>query len=168
MNNHKKVISLIILSLFTIFLIYNFTFAKFTSDISGKSSSQIANPIIELIGSNKIVGKDYDDTARQIEYNFLVNNFDSKENINQVNLKYIIKIANDNLGFPISYKLYSSDNEEISLNGSNTTDFIMLNKDVKETHNYKLIINYADKGNGINIINKLNNLDITLSAQQVM
>ena len=168
MNNHKKVILLIILSLFTIFLIYNFTFAKFTSDISGKSSSQIANPVIELIGSNKIVGKDYDDTARQIEYNFSVNNFDSKENINQVNLKYIIKITNDNLDFPISYKLYNSDNEEISLNGSNTTDFIMLNKDVKETHKYKLIINYADKGNGINIINKLNNLDITLSAQQVM
>ena len=155
MNNHKKIILLIILSLFTIFLIYNFTFSKYATDISGKSSSQIANPVIELVGSNKIVGKDYDDTARQIEYNFSVNNFDSKENINQVNLKYIIKITNDNLDFPISYKLYSSDNEEISLNGSNTTDFIMLDKDVKETHNYKLIIKYADKGNGINIINKL-------------
>lgn len=167
MKNRKKTIVLIILSLFTIYLIYNFTFAKFITDIPGTASSQIATPIIELVGSNKIVGTDYDDTAQQIEYNFSVNNFDSNGNMNQVNLKYIIKITNDNPEFPISYKLYDKDNKEIILN-NNTTNLILLDKDIQITHYYKLIIKYDDKGNGINIINKLNNLDITLSAEQVM
>ena len=167
MKRNKRNIILIILSLFTVFLIYNFTFAKFHSNISGSANAQIATPIIELVGSNKIVGIDYDDTANQIEYNFAVNNFDNLENVNQVDLNYILQIKNDNSDFPISYKLYDVNNNEIILE-NNTTESIRLGKDIKTTHHYKLIIRYADKGNGINIINKLNNLDITLSANQVM
>ncbi|MEG2235154.1 MAG: hypothetical protein RR144_01750 [Clostridia bacterium] len=167
MKIHKKTIILIILSLIAVCLLYNFTCAKFITNISGKSNGKIATPIIELIGSDKIVGKDYDDTARKIEYNFSVNNFDSEGNINQINLNYILKIKNDNLDFPITYNLYDGNNKEIFLN-NNATNLIGLDKDIKITHHYKLIIRYADKGNGINIVNKLNNLDITLSASQIM
>ncbi len=166
MKNRKSIILIVLLSLFTVFLIYNFTFSKFASEISGKGNAEIATPIIDLVGSNKIVGIDYDDTAKEIEYNFSVNNFDSIGNINQVKLEYIIQIKNDNLDFPIEYQLYDSDNKKIILN-NNTTNLIFLDKDIKTSHKYKLIIRYANKGNGINIINKLNNLDITISAEQV-
>lgn len=165
MKKNKKNIILIILSLFTVCLIYNFTFAKFTTNVETKANSQIATPIIELVGNKKVIGKDYDDTSNQIEYNFTVNNFDGKGNINQVNLNYILKIKNDNSDFPISYTLYDDNNKEVFLK-NNETNLIALDKDIKITHHYKLIIRYADKGNGINIINKLNNLDITLSANQ--
>lgn len=167
MKTYKINIILIILCLVIVCLIYNFTCAKFITDISGKSNSQIATPVIELVGSNKIVGKDYDDTANQIEYDFSVNNFDSAGNISQINLNYILEIKNDNLDFPITYNLYDDNNKEISLR-NNATNLIGLDKDVKITHQYKLIIRYADKGKGINIINKLNNIDLTLSANQVM
>lgn len=166
MKNRKNIIVIILVLLFTVFLIYNFTFSKFASDISGKGNGEIATPIIDLVGSNKIVGIDYDDTAKEIEYNFSVNNFDNIGNVNQVNLEYLIQIKNDNLEFPIEYQLYDGSNQKIKLN-NNITNLIFLDKDVKTSHKYKLIIKYANKGNGINIINKLNNLDITISAEQV-
>lgn len=166
MKNHKNIIVVILLLLFTVFLIYSFTFSKFASDISGKGNAEIATPIIDLVGSNKIVGKNYDDTAKEIEYNFSVNNFDSIGNINQVDLEYLIQIKNDNLEFPTEYQLYDGSNQKIELN-NNITNLIFLDKDLKTSHKYKLIIKYANKGNGINIINKLNNLDITISAEQV-
>lgn len=138
--NKEKVV--IIISLIIIMLnLITLPKKKYSYDSYG--NSQIAKGIITL-EQDEIIEKMVDETLFPLEYNFTVNNFDDKDNINEVDFDYKIRIESSVQNFPVKYKLIDVDNgKEMHLN-NDETPILTLEKMKKESRHFKLYVQWND------------------------
>ena len=137
----KKVIKIIlsvivlIIILFLLFL-YKETFASFICKITGKSTTQVAEPIFIVETSEK---KILSDDNTEIDYYFSIKNYDTNNKKSEVDLKYIIEIS-PKLDNSLILTLYKDD-KIVQLNDQKT-DYIMLEQSSNQKHTYRLHVKY--------------------------
>ena len=103
------------------------------------STTGIAKPILEVENNPEIT---ITSTNKESTYDFKVKNYNTNEEVTQVDLLYTIEILTKT-DESITFKLYKND-EEILLEDNKSQEFL-LSKDEKQEDNYKLKILY-DKG----------------------
>ncbi len=99
----------------------------------------MAKPILEVENNPEIT---ITSINKESTYDFKVKNYNTNEEISQVDLLYTIEILTKT-DESITFKLYKND-EEVKLEDNKSEEFL-LSKDEKQEDNYKLKILY-DKG----------------------
>ena len=127
---------LVILIILILLFMYRNSFASFITKISGKSTTEISEPIFIMENTSKKV---LNDENTEIDYYFTVKNYNNEGKKTQNDLKYMIEIT-PNLDKSIILTLYK-DNEVINLNNQKT-DYIEMKHDSNEIHTYRLHIKY--------------------------
>ena len=139
------VLLLIILALF----MFRNSFSSFISKITGKSTTEVANPIFVMENTEKKV---LNDENTELNYYFSIKNYNDNGERSQTDLKYIIEIL-PTLDSSIVLTLYK-DNQIISLKNQKT-DYIVIEQDSNITHNYRLNVKYdREKTNSTTDINE--------------
>lgn len=149
----------IIISCLSIICINNILYSKYLLKVETVGKASIAKSIV-ILEDNETINKKVDRTSFPIEYYFAINNYDNKNNINEVDFYYTITIENSNDNFPINYILYDCDNNrEIKLD-NNTSEILKINKNIKTSRKFKVILNWKDinkeLSNNTEIILKVN------------
>ncbi len=163
-RKNKKLAKLLFLIyiLFMLSIILTNGFAKFRTAYASKSTAQIARPIINVVTDTLTIEDLHNE---EYEWNFIVNNYNSVDEINQVELSYKIKIDMKEL-VNVEYKLYKIDEEtktELQLvDGTTEQEFELPYESMKEDK-YCLIIKTAD---GISTESIQSNIIINVSATQ--
>lgn len=148
------IVSLIIILVpITVFAMY-----KDTSTVS--VSAKIAEPIFIVESMNeKEECYFYDDSIKEFCFNI-------KNNVNQrnseVDFSYKILIEFSNSNFPIKCQLFNSKNEEL-LNGNNSTDYILVEKDKPYNEEYRLVVSWKDGEN----LSEKTDINIEVVASQM-
>lgn len=125
--------------------------------------SEIAEPIIKFENMQEtIIINDFNKNIGEKEYFFKIKNYEiSEENekrISEVSFNYFIEIKNKNNNFPVKYKLYDYNKEEMILTNNKTNKFnIEKNKEYEKI--YKLVVSWDENRN---ISNLENNTDIEI------
>lgn len=136
----KKIIIIIsfIVLLFNIIL-----FPKKRISFNSQVDTQIAKAII-VLEKDETIDKEANKDDFPIEYFFEIKNFDNNNNINEIDLKYKIKIESSKKNFPIKYKLVDLDNNiDIQLI-DNESELMLLEKNQKEIRHFKLFVDWND------------------------
>ena len=106
----------------------------------------MAKPILEVENNPEIT---ITSTNKESTYDFKVKNYNTNEEISQVDLLYTIEILTKT-DESITFKLYKND-EEVKLEDNKSEEFL-LSKDKKQEDNYKLKILYnKEKAQGRDI-----------------
>ncbi len=121
---------------------------------------EIAKPILEVEKDSEIVITEDNKTG---EYTFKVKNYNTAEEISQVDLQYYIEILGEDIDQSVTYELYK-ENEKMELEGNKTTE-VKLNKDTKEEHHYKFKVKYNSEKNTVGDIIK--NIQIKVHSEQL-
>ena len=148
----KKAIFIIILQVMFVSLV-SISYAKYTSSFNGKLGFSVAKPISRVEINNDIYISNYE----QRPTTFSVCNFDAKGNISEVKMNYRIIITVTQANAPLKYRvyrIYNNSQEEVSINNSNGTitqmNSVQMKAGMKETHNYKLEIEF-DKSSAVEL-----------------
>lgn len=141
-KNNKKVILLILLLLVILLgILVGVSLAKYNSKVENNVFAQIAKPILEVKREQSLL---LTALAPKASYVFEVRNYKEDE-LNQVEMEYYIEILS-NTDEAINFCLYQGE-KQIPLK-ENKTEKIILTKEEKQTHKYRLEITYdRTKGN---------------------
>lgn len=134
-RNSKKIGIFILLLLLLFISLIGITFARYQANIKGKAMATIANPVFEVRKEESLL---LTAVAPKASYVFEVRNYDEKD-INEVDMEYYIEII-ANTDKSILFELYQGNNK-IPLE-NNKTQKIILKKENKEDHKYRLDIIY--------------------------
>ena len=137
-RKREVVLLLIIVMVITLF-ISGYSMGKGVSETKVNANTEIAKPILEVENNPEIT---ITSTNKESTYDFKVKNYNTNEEISQVDLLYTIEILTKT-DESITFKLYKND-EEVKLEDNKSEEFL-LSKDEKQEDNYKLKILY-DKG----------------------
>lgn len=134
---------IIFVMVLTMLVLIRFSVSKYKTMITGNGNGVIAEPII-VLEKDSVINTEYNKKTGTLEYFFNIKNYNS-EKVNDVECFYNIEIIQDNMNFPIEYKLVDiSNNKVISLTNNKTIDFLM-GSSIKEEDKYKLEITWLDK-----------------------
>lgn len=146
----KKVILLIFIIPLILGLLVHYTISIYFSQINGNVNFSVAEPICRAIITDNICVSNFE----QKPLYFSVCNFDEKGNITAIGMQYNITIKTAQLNAPLKYKLYkindngNEENIEINVSKGNVeTVSSMIIGTKKETHNYKLEVEYDNNSN---------------------
>lgn len=159
-NTIKILIIILALLILLIFLLsYKNTFSSFFSRITGKSNTEVAEPIFLMENSEKKV---LNDENTEIDYYFTIKNFNANNKRSETDLKYNIEIT-PKVDSSIILTLYK-DNQIIVLNNQKTA-LIEMKQSSNVTHSYRLNVKYdREKTNATTDIKE--NIFIKASASQ--
>ena len=157
-NLNKKVLSVFFLIIIFV-LIAGFSFAKFVNQTIIKASGQIANPILEIENGTIV---DINNQNQSVTCNFKIKNYNTKNEITNTDLKYYIEIL-PKVKNSISIELLQN-GKLISLNNGKT-DYIKMQKNIKQTDEYKVNIKYDSSNTSYQDISQ--KLKIKVHAEQV-
>lgn len=132
----REAIVLLIIVMVASLFVSGYSMGKGISETKINSSTQIAKPILEVENNPEIT---ITSSNQKSTYDFKVKNYNSNEEITQIDLFYTIEIltkTNESLDF----KLFK-DEKEIPLE-NNKSQEILLSKNGKQEDNYKLEILY--------------------------
>ncbi len=127
------------------------------------TQARIAKPILEVISSPNI---EITDISNEGEYNFSIRNYDEKNNITEVDLKYIITIKDTidkNLKDTVKFELYKN-GKRVELNNQSSKIMEMKNSK-KQEDKYKLKVKY-DKNESTVMGDILDNVQIQVHSEQ--
>lgn len=157
MKKINKKRTFIIILIITIFLLSGYSFAKIIDQTIIKTNAEIAKPIFILedspimdITTNQNIGT----------YSFKIKNYDNKDRLTDVKLKYFIEIF-PKLDKCVTLKIFEN-NEELQLENQKT-DYISLSKDQKEEKEYKIEIKYDEK---LVLTDILENIKLKVHSEQ--
>lgn len=161
-NQNKKqeliIIFTIIISAITFFS--GISIGKVIYNTNIKNNTEIAKPILEVEkGSEIIITED----NKKGEYIFTVKNYNSQEEVSQVDLTYYIEILEDKFDDCIQYQLYK-DNEQIEIK-ENKTQKMTFHRNLKEEQKYTLKVTYDDSKNTMEDIMK--DIQIKVHSEQL-
>lgn len=130
-------------------------FAKQKTTVKGNNETEIAYPILEL---EKISQNDLKITeeTKDLDYYFKVKNYDSSNNISQIQQKYIIelKTKNESSLEHIKYSLFLCNEDKTSENilniENNQTEEITIDGNVKSEYYFKIHIDSVEHNCNIN------------------
>lgn len=159
-NTIKILIIILALLILLIFLLsYKNTFSSFFSKITGKSNTEVAEPIFLMENSEKKV---LNDNNTEIDYYFTIKNFNADNKRSETDLTYTIEIT-PKVNSSIILTLYR-DNQIITLNNQKTA-LIEMKQNSNTTHSYRLNVKYdREKTNATTDIKE--NIFIKASASQ--
>ena len=141
---YKRRAKLIIILLFIIMMVLiGYSVSKYKLLITENGTGIIAEPIIVFEKDDKI-NTEFNKKLGILEYNFKIKNY-NEEKVNEVDFLYNIEILENNLDFPVEYKLINlTTNEEIEIIDNKTKEFF-IGKAEKEEDIYKLEVKWLDK-----------------------
>lgn len=159
-NTIKILIIILALLILLIFLLsYKNTFSSFFSKITGKSNTEVAEPIFLMENSEKKV---LNDNNTEIDYYFTIKNFNADNKRSETDLTYTIEIT-PKVNSSIILTLYR-DNQIITLKNQKTA-LIEMKQNSNTTHSYRLNVKYdREKTNATTDIKE--NIFIKASASQ--
>ena len=128
------IILVIVLLLLWVFFIRGKSFARYKSEITSNSVSQIAKPILNVDGASNIKIDGIEDTI----YKFSVKNYNGTGK-SDVDLQYYIEIVNNSQA-DLEFTLKNKGNV-VELN-NNKTNLITLSSESEQTDEYELKIKY--------------------------
>lgn len=158
----KKQLFIIIGIILIICIIFfsGISMGKVMSNTNIQNDTKIAKPILEVEKDSEII---ITEDCKQGEYSFVVKNYNSSEEISQVDLKYYIEILENNLDDFIEYHLYK-ENEELILT-DNKTEEMSFQKDMKEEETYTLKVIYNSDQNTMEDI--IEDIQIKVHSEQL-
>lgn len=167
LNNKKRnfiiLLFLLIFILGSIGIFNTFSMYKFTSSINVNGS--IAKPIFVIEKDDTITKENVSESNLVNDYSFKVKNYNSNNEINEVELKYNFIIEDNNSEVDVTYKLYEvidgMDNE-LNLNNNISDTFILgINNIQEKSYKLKLIAN-----SGIDLKNNDLSTNIKINFEQ--
>ena len=160
LKTKRREITLILVTAMVVMLFFTgYSLGKGISDTIITTKAKIAEPIL-VVDSNEQVS--ITGTQNKGYYNFKVKNYDEKNKVTDVDMIYNIEIIS-NTDESIIYNIYK-DNEKIPMTNNKTGNLIMT-KDEKQEHNYKLEIVY-DKTKSISLSDIVENIQIKVHSEQ--
>ena len=103
----------------------------------------VAKPIINVIKSPKIQTEIFENSPN-IEYDFLINNYNNESQINEIPLYYTIEISTSVSNFPIKYELIDLKSNKVVQLTNGKTENIKLKSNEKQEDRYKIIVNWNE------------------------
>ena len=158
-KGNNKLMTGFILSIIVIIMLCGYSMAKCIDEYIIKGRMKIAEPILE-IENNPIIN--ITESQKYGEYIFKIRNYNNKEKITEMDLKYYIEIS-PKLDSSIDLELYQNE-DEIKLT-DNKTEYIKISKDQKEEREYKIKILY-DKSNKIAVEDILEKIQVKVHTEQ--
>lgn len=146
--------TLIAVTLMVMILFFSgYSIGKGINTTNIKTSTEVAKPIL-VVENNPAI--DIESIKETKKYDFKIKNYNDKEEITDVDLRYTIEILS-NKNDIVSFKIYKDDKELILKN--NKTEELLLSKDVKQEDNYKLEIIFDNT--------KINNIEEIIQDVQI-
>ena len=160
-DKNRRTLTLVIVSTIVVILFFTgFSIGKEMTNIKIEGNAQIAKPILVVENNPTIDVTTLQNTGF---YDFKVKNYNSDNEINQIDLKYYIEIISE-YDEAIIFKIYKN-GEEIQLE-ENKTKEILLSKGTKEEQNYRLEIIY-DKTKSTSTQDIVQDVQIKVHSEQV-
>lgn len=158
-DKKEKVIVLILLIATILFgILVGISFSKYQNKMIGQAFVNIAKPVLEVRKEQSLL---LTALAPKASYVFEVRNYKEDE-LNQIEMEYYIEIVS-NTDESINFELYRED-KKIPLS-NNKTEKIMLTKDEKQIHSYRLEITY-DNSKGETGKNISENVEVKIHSIQ--
>ena len=146
--------TLIAVTLMVMILFFSgYSIGKGINTTNIKTSAEVAKPILVVENNPAIDIRSIKETKK---YDFKIKNYNDKEEITDVDLRYTIEILS-NKNDIVSFKIYKDDKELILKD--NKTEELLLSKDVKQEDNYKLEIIFDNT--------KINNIEEIIQDVQI-
>lgn len=165
-NKKRNFIILLFLLIFilgSIGILNTFSMYKFTNAIN--VSGSIAKPIFVIEKDDTITKENVSESNLVNDYTFKVKNYNSNNEINEVELKYNFVIEDNNSEVDVTYKLYEVINgidNELNLNNNISDTFILgINNIQEKNYKLKLIAN-----SGIDLENNDLSTNIKINFEQ--
>ena len=144
-KKRETVLLIIILMVISLF-ISGYSMGKGISETKVNTNAQIAKPILEVENNPDIT---ITSTSKESTYDFKVKNYNSNDEITQIDLIYTIEILTKT-DESITFKLFKNE-KEVPLDNNKSQEFL-LSKNEKQEDNYKLKILYdKEKAQGRDI-----------------
>ena len=118
--NHKIILILTIILIGIVFF-SGISFGKMMYNGILKNRVEIAKPILEVEKNSEVI---ITEANRKGEYEFKVKNYNTSEEISEVDLKYYIEILEENLDKAIQFELYK-ENEKMELQDNKTNEIYL-------------------------------------------
>lgn len=160
-SRHSKIL-LIVLIMLIIFLLMasGYSMAKVVNEVIINTKAEIAEPIL-IVDSNPAI----DITEKNGEgiYTFKIKNYNEKNEVTNVDLKYNIEIlgAVDNA---INIELFEEENK-VELKNNKTREF-KISKDKQEEKNYKIKLTY-DKEKASSVGDLMEHIQVKVHTEQL-
>lgn len=156
----KLLTTILIISIISVLLFCGYSMGKSIEEFIIKSKAEIAEPILVVENNPSIDITALNNTGT---YTFKIKNYNEKNQVTQIDLKYYIEILY-NVNDLVNIELYENENK-IDLN-NNKTEYMQISKDEKEEREYKIKITYNnDESNVINDI--MEKIQVRVHTQQV-
>lgn len=168
MKKNKLKIQFKFILLFILNIMFISTFNETSSRYLGQLAADkdvVAIPIITLDNNDLTYNVDNMLPGDVKEYSFIVSNKEN-EKLNEILLSYHFKITS-NSKIPFNYKLFDSNNREITIDNGISTDERM-DYGIETSRNYKLQIIWNKTDNDISYAGTTANINILLEAVQVV
>ena len=159
-KNKRSLTLIVVIAIVVILFFTGFSIGKEMTSIKIKGSTEVAKPILVVENNPAIDVTTIENTGF---YDFKVKNYNSYDEVNQIDLKYYIEIISK-YDESIIFKIYKN-GEEIPLK-ENKTEEIQLKKDTKEEQNYRLEIVY-DKTKSTSTQEIVQDVQIKVHSEQV-
>lgn len=159
-KNKRSLTLIVVIAIVVILFFTGFSIGKEMTNIKIKGSTEVAKPILVVENNPAIDVTTIENTGF---YDFKVKNYNSYDEVNQIDLKYYIEIISK-YDESIIFKIYKN-GEEILLK-ENKTEEIQLKKDTKEEQNYRLEIVY-DKTKSTSTQEIVQDVQIKVHSEQV-
>ena len=135
----REVVILLIIMMVISLIISGYSKGKSVSETKVNANTEIAKPILEVENNPEIT---ITSTSKKSTYDFKVKNYNSNEEITQIDLLYTIEILTKT-DESISFKLYKNEKEIPLVN--NKTQEMLLSKNEKKEDNYRIEILYNEE-----------------------
>ena len=159
-SKEKKIAFIIISVLVIITMFSGISLGKTIHNNYIKSNTQIAKPNLEVEKNSEI---QITEDKKEGEYIFKVKNYNTQDEVSEVDLKYYVEILENNKDTCLKYELYK-ENENIEIKDNKTMEF-KLNKDEKKEDIYVLKIYYDSNKNNLGDIIK--DIQIKVHSEQL-
>ena len=148
------------------------TLGKYKGTLASSDTARVARYVLQLTKTDETITEILPSDTKNIE--FAIRNYEgeieSPEKINEVKLKYKIKIEIiDSLSLPLSYKLYreyNQGNQEEILLTNGESEFINIDMSSSE-HKYKLEVKWQNGFDQIAYQNLTDHIKISIISEQI-
>ncbi len=158
--NKKYILLFLLFIILIIFLFSKKSLGKQMFNTKINTNSEIAKPIL-IVENNPAI--DITNKNNKGYYDFKIKNYNERDEINEIELRYNIEILNEE-NKAIKFKLYKGE-EELPLEKNKTKDMIIKKKE-KQEENYKLEITY-DKNLVKSLEDIIQNVQIKVHSEQL-
>lgn len=160
-DKNTRILTLITVTIIVLILFFTgYSLGKGFTNTKINTKTQIAKPILVVENNPSI---DITALKNTGNYDFKIKNYNEKEEINQIMLKYYIEIISK-YNETITFKIYK-DGKEIPLENNKTQEILLANN-TKEEQNYKLEINY-DKNKSNSKEDIIQDVQIKIHSEQI-